>query len=253
MGATPELIVQHDADALAHHVADRTVTALVAAQQRYGRAAVALTAGSIMESIWSALAASETARQVDWSRVDIFWGDERFVPSEAADRNDTAFVQTVLSHEPFSSAHHYPMPTSDGARGEDLDGAAADYAVTLRDARREADPDDQPAFDVVLLGIGPDGHCCSLFPRHPGLDDGSSTVIPIRDSPKPPPNRISLSFGGLTTAREIWVVASGDGKAEAVARALGGADRHDVPSAGAQGTERTLWFVDEAAASQLSR
>jgi 6-phosphogluconolactonase len=81
--------------------------------------------------------------------------------------------------------------------------------------------------------------------------DNSSTVIAVRNSPKPPPNRISLSFDGLNLAREIWVVASGEGKAEAVAMALGGAGRTQIPSAGALGTKRTLWLVDLAAASKL--
>lgn len=251
MAAEPELIVQHDAEDLALDVAARTLATLAHAQQTRGRAALALTAGSIMEAVWSALAASSSNDAVDWSRVDVFWADERFVPADSPDRNDGPAKKILFSNEPFSAARLFPMPTSDSPLGDDLDAAARFYADQLRQARRPDDPQDQPSFDVVLLGVGPDGHCASLFPEHPGLYDDSSTVIPVRNSPKPPPNRISLSFAGLNAAREIWVVASGESKAEAVAMALGGAGRTQIPSAGAQGTKRTLWLVDRAAASKL--
>jgi 6-phosphogluconolactonase len=108
-----------------------------------------------------------------------------------------------------------------------------------------------PNFDIVLLGVGPDGHCCSLFPEHPGVYDDSASVIPVRNSPKPPPLRLSLSFDGLNAANEIWVVASGSGKADAAALALGGAGRVQVPVAGARGRFRTLWLLDREAAAKL--
>jgi 6-phosphogluconolactonase len=105
---------------------------------------------------------------------------------------------------------------------------------------------------VVLLGVGPDGHCCSLFPDHPSASDLSASVIPVRDSPKPPPRRLSLSFDGLNTAEEIWAVVSGSGKADAVAAALApDVDRTHVPSGGARGRARTLWLLDQDAAARL--
>ena len=102
----------------------------------------------------------------------------------------------LFDHAPFSAAARFPMPAADGEFGDDLDAAAAGYADALCSARRPDDPDDVPNFDVVLLGVGPDGHCCSLFPEHPGVYEESASVIPVRDSPKPPPNRLSLSFPG---------------------------------------------------------
>jgi 6-phosphogluconolactonase len=253
MGADPEVVVETTADELAEDVVLRLVAALQQAQQDHGRAALALTAGGIMEQVWAALARSESARALDWSRVDVFWGDERFVPSGSADRNDAPADRILFGQAPFSSATRYPMPASGGAYGDDLDAAAAGYAEVLRGARRPDDTGDVPAFDVVLLGIGPDGHCCSMFPNHPSSSDNSGPVIAVRDSPKPPPLRLSLSFDGLDAANEIWVVASGEGKADAVARALGGAERTEVPSAGARGQKRTLWLLDRDAASQLPR
>jgi 6-phosphogluconolactonase len=251
VGTPAELLVLPDSAALAGEVANRTLALLADAQRAHGRAAIALTAGSIMTSVWREIAAATEAQSLDWSKVDVFWGDERFVPIGSPDRNDLLANEILFDHPPFASARNFAMPASDGLYGSDLDAAAAGYAAQLQRARRADDPPTQPAFDVVLLGVGPDGHCCSLFPNHPGVFDESSSVIPVRNSPKPPPNRISLSFKGLTAAREIWVVASGASKAEAVAQALGGADRTQVPSAGAIGTERTLWLVDREAAAKL--
>lgn len=246
----PEVDVLPTADALAREVAGLLVAKLDEAQVEYGRAALALTAGGIMEQVWAALAASPPARALDWSRVDVFWGDERFVPAGSPDRNDAPAERILFDHSPFSAAERFPMPASDGAWGDDLQAAAASYAEALRATRRPGDPGKVRAFDVVLLGIGPDGHCCSLFPHHPSASDTSSTVIGVRDSPKPPPLRLSLSFEGLTAAHEIWVVASGEGKSDAVARALGGADRTEVPASGAVARDRTLWLLDEAAAAK---
>ena len=103
-----------------------------------------------------------------------------------------------------------------------------------------------------MLGLGPDGHVASLFPGFPQLEVDDAIAVPVRDSPKPPPERISLTFPALNRTREVWFVVSGDGKADAVARALAAdGDVHDIPARGVRGQDRTLWFVDEAAASRL--
>lgn len=252
MAEPPELIIEPTADRLADEVALRVLATLAAAQRQHGRAALALTAGSILEKTWAALAATAAtgASNVDWTAVDVFWADERYVASDSADRNDRPAREILFAKAPFSLARLYPMPATDSSY-PDLDAAAAAYAEQLAGARRADDPAGIPSFDVVLLGVGPDGHCASLFPGHPGLSDDSSTVIAVRNSPKPPPNRISLSFRGLAAANEIWFVASGSGKADAVARALGGENPAEVPSARPRGRERTLWLVDEDAAANL--
>ena len=244
--------MQADADRLANDVALRLLSSLADAQQRRGRAALALTAGSIMEAVWAAVAGAPARDSVDWARVDVFWADERFVPAGSADRNDGPANRILFDHAPFYKARQFPMPASDGQHA-DLDEAAAFYAGALYGARRPDDPAELPNFDVLLLGLGPDGHCASLFPEHPGVYDDSESVIAVRNSPKPPPNRLSLSFDGLDAANEIWFVASGDGKAEAVALAHSGAGRVQVPAAGPKGRFRTLWLLDRAAASKLPR
>jgi 6-phosphogluconolactonase len=190
---------------------------------------------------------------VDWSRVDVFWGDERYVPADSDDRNDGRANRILFDNAPFKAARRFSMPASDGPFGADLDGAAEAYAEILHSARRPDDPDEIPNFDVVLLGVGPDGHCASLFPGHPGVYDDSGPVIAVRNAPKPPPNRISLSFSGLAAANEIWFVVAGAAKAEAVALAWSGAGRTQVPAAGPRGRLRTLWLVDHDAASRLPK
>jgi 6-phosphogluconolactonase len=103
----------------------------------------------------------------------------------------------------------------------------------------------------VLLGVGPDGHCASLFPGHPGVYEQDAAVIAVRDAPKPPPTRLSFTFRTLDAADEVWFVASGEGKADAVAMAVSGADRVTVPAAGPRGRHRTRWLIDQAAAAKL--
>lgn len=251
MTSVPELHVHATADQLAADVAARTAAALSQAQQARGRAALCLTAGGIMEQVWAALSTSPAARSLDWTRVDVFFGDERFVAADSPDRNDLAARRALFDDAPFADAAWYPMPASDGEFGDDLDAAAAGYAATLASARRGGS-DDVPDFDVLLLGIGPDGHCASLFPGHESArDDGPDPVIAVRNSPKPPPNRISLSFAGLAAAEEIWFVVAGAGKADAVARSWSDAPRSEVPSAGPRGRVRTLWLVDREAAGGL--
>lgn len=250
MPSEPELLVHTDLDSLAADVAGRVLATLADAQQRRGRAALALTAGSVMEASWRAIATSAARNSVDWSLVDVFWADERFVPAGSSDRNDGPADTILFDHAPFAAARRFPMPASDGLY-TGLDAAAGHYAAQLHSARRLDDADAVPSFDVVLLGLGPDGHCASLFPDHPGVYDDSGPVIAVRNSPKPPPERISLSFAGLAAANEIWFVASGAGKAEAVAKAHSGAPREQVPSAGPKGKVRTLWLIDRDAAAQL--
>jgi 6-phosphogluconolactonase len=249
--AGPELVVAPSADELAAVVAEQVRDTLTEVLGRRTRAALALTAGSIMERVWSSLAAAPGP--VDWSRVDVFWADERFVAQDSADRNDGPADRIMFDSGPLAATGQYSMPASGGEFGDDLDAAAAGYTRVLADHLRADDDGPVPNFDIVLLGVGPDGHCCSLFPDHPSSRDLSAPVIPVRDSPKPPPLRLSLSFDGLNAANEIWAVVSGSGKADAVRAALDeNADREHVPSAGARGRIRTRWLIDADAAAKLA-
>jgi 6-phosphogluconolactonase len=143
------------------------------------------------------------------------------------------------------------MPPSGGSFGDDVDAAARAYAEVLAGATRAEDHSDVPAFDVLMLGVGPDGHVASLFPEHPALYETERAVIGVRGSPKPPPVRISLTMRAIRRAREVWLLAAGDEKAGAVSMALGGAGEVAVPAAGARGDRATLWLLDRAAAARV--
>jgi 6-phosphogluconolactonase len=147
----------------------------------------------------------------------------------------------------------HPMPPSDGDFGDDVDAAAAGYAAQLAAAvgASSSPVPGVPAFDVLMLGVGPDGHVASLFPGHPALDTRDAIAVGVRNSPKPPPERVSLTFEALNHARSVWFLVCGDAKADAVARARGGADVHEVPAAGVSGEDETIWFLDRASASRL--
>jgi 6-phosphogluconolactonase len=106
-------------------------------------------------------------------------------------------------------------------------------------------------LEVLMLGVGPDGHVASLFPGHEALDATDAIAVAVHDSPKPPPDRVTLTFEALDRARAVWFLVSGDGKADAVAAALAGGDLHEIPARGVSGEQETLWLLDEAAASSL--
>jgi 6-phosphogluconolactonase len=251
MSSEPEVVVAESAEVLAQSVADRVLATLGAALAGRPDAHLVITGGGILEQVLGALADASGRHPIEWRRVHVWWGDERYVPADAADRNDLPALSLLFDKVDVDPAKLHRMPASDAGFGDDVDAAADSYAAELAAAVPTDQDGDVPPFDVVLLGIGPDGHCASLFPGHPGLKVLDASVIAVRDSPKPPPTRISLTFPTLDAADEIWFVASGEGKAEAVARALGGADRTEVPSAGPRGRQRTLWLIDRDAASKL--
>jgi 6-phosphogluconolactonase len=143
----------------------------------------------------------------------------------------------------------HPMPSSD-AGFDEPEEAAAWYAEQL--AAAAGDGSGMPRIDVLMLGMGPEGHVASIFPDSPAVRD-DRPVVAVRDCPKPPPTRVSLGFSAITAAEEVWLLVSGEGKADAVAAALTGASAQDVPAAGARGKQATRWLLDAAAASKLPR
>ncbi|MGH3095463.1 MAG: 6-phosphogluconolactonase [Streptosporangiales bacterium] len=248
--STPDVIVHPEADVLAKAAAARLVTRIVDAQASRAHASVVLTGGGIGTATLAALAASPAHDAVDWRRLDVWWGDERFVPAGHEDRNETAARSALLDHVRVDPARVHAMPASDGPLGSDPEAAAERYAEELTAVTRPENHADVPEFDVLLLGLGPDGHVASLFPELPALYEDRS-VVAVRGAPKPPPTRISLTLPSIQAAREVWVLASGQEKADAVRLALSGAGPVQVPGAGARGRSRTLFLVDDAAASRL--
>ena len=236
----PEVVVRPDGADLASAVAGALLDLVERAQAAGDIPGICLTGGTIADAIHREVARQAVSRNVDWRRVELWWGDERYVPAESSDRNVGQARAAWLDHVDLDPALVHEMPASDEGYADVADAAAAFSADVRRHGRG--------GFDLVMLGIGPDGHVASLFPGARQLDV-DAIALPVTDSPKPPPERITFTFPALNRNREVWFVASGEGKAAAVARALDGADLHDIPATGVTGVERTVWWLDQDAAS----
>lgn len=221
-----------------------TIRTAVAAR---GRALIVLTGGSNGIGLLRSLAVE--GHEIDWSAVHLFWGDERYVPEDDDERNEKQAREALLDRVDIPSSQVHPMPASDGEFGTDLAAAALAYEQLLAANAEPGQP--VPNFDVHLLGMGPEGHINSLFPDTPAVLECNRMVVAVEDSPKPPPRRITLTLPAVQRSREVWLMVSGAGKADAVAAAIGGAPPVSVPAAGAVGLETTLWLLDEEAAAKL--
>ncbi|MEQ4305678.1 6-phosphogluconolactonase [Plantactinospora sp. B6F1] len=241
------VVVHADPELLAQAVAARLLVRIIDAQAERGEASVVLTGGRIAAAVHRAVRDLPARDAVDWSRVDVWWGDERFLPAGHPERNETQAREALLDALPQARVH--PMPASDGPDGADPEAAAARYAAELAAA---AGPGTAalPYFDVLMLGVGEDGHVASIFPEHP-VGYESRPVSAVRGSPKPPPVRITLTRSAINTAEDVWLIASGGGKARAVGMALHGAGPVQVPAAGVAGVQRTRWLLDRAAAAEV--
>ena len=232
-------------------MAARLVTRLVDVCAARGHASLVLTGGGIGTRVLTELAAAPARDAVDWRHVDIWWGDERFLPTGDPERNETGARKALLDHVDTSPERVHPMPGPDGPDGPDPEAAAARYAGWLLAASQPEDHSQVPSFDVLMLGIGPEGHVASLFPGMPALYEEQRTAVAVHGAPKPPPTRLTLTLPAITAAREVWVLASGGEKAGAIRLALSGAGPVQVPAAGARGRQQTLFLLDRAAASHV--
>lgn len=236
-----------DTDALVAAAGDRLADAIESAIAARGRALIVLTGGGTGIGMLRRL--REHSARIDWGCVQVYFGDDRFVPSDDDERNEKQAREALLEHVGIPASNVHAMAASDGAFGDDLDVGALAYEQVLAD---HAEPGERtPDFDVHLLGMGGEGHVNSLFPDTPAVAESARLVLPVYDSPKPPPRRITLTLPAIRRSREVWLVVAGESKAEAVAAAIGGADPIAVPAAGATGREQTVWLLDESAASQL--
>ena len=244
----PTILTHHTADLLAQAVAARLITRLVDVQSAGRVPSWVLTGGTIAHRIHQAVASSTAHTAVDWRRVELWWGDERFVARDSPDRNEWQTRRDLLDALTLDDVLVHPMPAADDCR--DVDEAAQTYARLLADRALPEDHGPVPTFDILMLGVGPDGHVASLFPSHPALYD-ERPVVGVRGAPKPPPVRITMTMPVLGRAREVWFVASGEEKARAVHLALSGAGAVQIPAAGPRGLHRTLWLLDREAAGQI--
>lgn len=244
MNADPTLVVHRDLAELSEAVAGRLVSRIGDLHHTQDAVSLALTGGGAGTAVLRAVAQSPDHTRVDWSRVDLWWGDERFLPPGDPERNETQAREALIDRVPIPAERVHPMGADAAPFADDPEAAAAAYASELEAGLQSTNG----VLDIVLLGVGPDGHVASLFPEHSALHD-TGAVIAVHDAPKPPPTRISLAMATIRSADEVWLVVAGTDKARAVATALAGTGA--APAAAAQGTQATRWFLDEAAASGL--
>jgi 6-phosphogluconolactonase len=218
-------------------LAARLEAAAAEAGRARGRFAIALTGGSVAEAAYPRLAGA----RLDWSRTHVFWGDERAVPPDDPRSNHGLARHLWLARVPVPAENVHRMV----AEGPDLGAAARAYEAELR--RVLGSP---PALDVALVGVGPDGHVCSLFPGHPLLAERVRLVAAVEDAPKPPPRRLTLTLPALFAAELLLVVALGRSKAEAVAEALGDPGSALPLAVALRGARQALVVLDGEAAGR---
>jgi 6-phosphogluconolactonase len=241
------VLVHSDAEALAASITARFLTKAIDLLDEREKINVVLEGGRMGVRVLETINASPARDGVDWSRVHFWWGDERWVPADHEDRNDVKAKRALLDHidQPTECVHAFAASDSDLT----LDEAAAAYAAELE---AHADHDSAlPIFDITFLGVGPDGHTASLFPDRAEVNERDATVVAVRNSPKPPAERLSLTRHVLNSSQRIWVEMSGADKASVLGLALAGASYAEVPIAGIKGRKRTVFFVDSAAASEV--
>lgn len=218
--------------------AARLLTRLVGLQKESeGNAELCLTGGRIANRIYEGVIEQLDSSELDPRRLELWWGDENFVPTEDPERHAGHTLSILARRLPLTPALTHPMPAADGV--VDADAAAASYAKELGDT----------IFDICLLGLGEEGHVASIFPDHPSFAETTRAAIGVNNAPKCPAERVSLSIPTLQRSREIWFLVSGESKAEAVARAINGDPT--IPGGLVRGTKRTLWLLDRSAAAEL--
>ncbi len=250
MQVVQRTIIHPDSATLAAGIAARMATTIMDILSEQRTAHIVVTGGRSGIGGIAALSQEPLLAAVDFSRVHIWWGDERFLPADHPDRNDVQAKIAMAGAVAIPPTHLHPMPVAEEGLG--VARAARDYADEL--AAWSASDDGLPAFDLVLLGIGPDGHVASLFPYHPAVSPGGPAVVGVREAPKPPAERISLSASALSSARQVWLLAAGFEKVDAVRAAwLAGPDLEACPASAVRGRATTLLLADAAAASGLGR
>jgi 6-phosphogluconolactonase len=266
--AERQLVVYRDSDTIAQAGAQRILLAILdtlSTQPQPERFDLALTGGSDSLKALSYMASNPLTQIVDWSRVHIWWGDERFVAANNEDRNALQARRRFLDalqdggRLPAANIHEMPADTrsprqvatdsdTDNGTANDavLDAAALQYGQELI-----AELGDQPTFDLLILGMGPDGHYASLFPGHAEINVTDRLVVGVNHSPKMPPLRLSLTAPLLARSHRTWFFAAGAAKADALAQVFAKSNNPAYPSSFAAGTDEFMWFTTADAAAKI--
>jgi len=239
----PDVRVFPEINKLSLRAADAAVSTINDAVRRHGKCSVALSGGSTPQTLYRLLA-SQFRDQIPWAHVHVFWGDERYVPISDRDSNYRMAKSTLLDHVPCPPTNIYPMPT----HFTDPNAAARDYEATLQGYFGT----DWPHFDLILLGLGEEGHTASLFPKSPALAETAHSVVAVT-APADPPSRLTLTLPAINRASNVYFLVTGSTKAHALHEILSGTVTSNMyPAAGVHPSDGTLvWWVDhEAAVSQ---
>lgn len=202
-------------------------------------ASLIITGGRIGIEVLKSMRLHPALITVDWSKVEIWWSDERHVPTDDRERNEKQARDALLDYLDLDPELVHPAPWAPGMSVEVAAEALAQQLMA------------RPDPDLVLVGLGEDIHVCSLFPGRDVQIDDHRRAIPVHDAPKPPPQRVSLTLPSIRAGREVWLIATGESKAGPVRAALTGNDVVVAPACGARGRERTRFVLDKAAAAEL--
>jgi len=243
----PEIVVSANPESTGEALAAQVMLLAAQAVSVRGIFTVALSGGSLVKMIAPGLLEHSKKGRVKWPAWNVFWADERCVPLTSPDSNYALAQEHLFRHVPLLETNIYAVAEERGPKG-----AADAYEARLRSFFAPP-PGRFPRFDLILLGMGEDGHTASLFPGHAALEETRRWVLPITDSPKPPPERITLTLPVLNHARNVIFVAAGEGKAAVLKHVLEpGSEDKPLPAARVSPLDGTLrWFVDADAAERL--
>ena len=236
-----------DSDTLSHEAARYIVQLANEAIAASGRFTIALSGGSTPKKLYGLLGSAPYSGQIDWAFVDIFWSDERCVPPDDPESNFHMAQQVLLSHIPIPANQVHRMPA------DQPDHNAASYAYT-QEMQRSFGTDGVPVFDLIQLGMGPEGHTASLFPHQPSLHEQQRVVMPVT-VPKPPPPRLTFTPRILNAASHILFLVTGEEKQDAVQAVLEGNYNPEEYPAQIVRPEKgeVTWMLDTQAAAKLTK
>ena len=240
--AEPKIITSADGDEVAKDLCTVMETAFTETSSK--SFIVGLSGGSLPKFF---LAAAKQTSKIKWENVKFIFCDERLVPFDDKESTFGLFKEKVIGEVEGICEENFVIVNT----ALPPEAAAADYAKKLEALGCEKSSSGFPIIDLLLLGMGPDGHTCSLFPGHSLLDEGSKIVAHITDSPKPPPERVTLTYPVLNSAKNAVFVSTGDGKKDVIERILKHSDRTYPAARVAPKDGNLIWILDVPAASKL--